>query len=80
MAAIGSPWLAKLVYLSSEDRVKYENLLHTGRAVAEATKSAQDPSNEAGSEKTFGSLNKIEHGSIIGSIVKVLFELYCGSI
>ncbi len=51
MAAISSAWLVKLVYLSPADRVKYENLLETGRAVARATKSAQTHQTRGGVRK-----------------------------
>ena len=51
MAAIGSLWLAKLIYLSSEDRIKYQKLLHAGRAIAKATKSEQTHQTRGGVRK-----------------------------
>jgi len=51
MAAISSAWLVKLVYLSPSDRVKYEKLLETGRAVAKATKGEQTHQTRSGVRK-----------------------------
>jgi hypothetical protein len=51
MAAISSAWLVKLVYLSSSDRVKYEKLLETGRAIAKATKGEQTHQTRSGVRK-----------------------------
>lgn len=51
MAAIGSLWLVKLIYLSSEDRIKYQKLLHAGRAIAKATKSEQTHQTRGGVRK-----------------------------
>jgi hypothetical protein len=51
MAAISSLWLVKLVYLSAADRVKYEKLLETGRAIARATKGEQTHQTRGGVRK-----------------------------
>jgi hypothetical protein len=51
MAAISSIWLIKLVYLSDADRVKYKNLLETGRAIAKATKGEQTHQTRGGVRK-----------------------------
>ncbi len=51
MAAISSAWLVKLVYLSPSDRVKYEKLLETGRAIARATKGEQTHQTRSGVRK-----------------------------
>jgi hypothetical protein len=51
MATISSAWLVKLVYLSTADRVKYEKLLETGRAVAKATKGEQTHQTRSGVRK-----------------------------